>query len=246
MERIALITGAGRGIGAATAAELGRRGFHVVVNYRSDEASARAVAEGIEKAGGSARAVRADVCDPAAVAGLLADCGTIDVLVCNANIMPPFMPFSSMPWEAFSEKLQGELAAVFHVSQQVLREMSERKAGQIVYISSLSADLTRPGAVAHSAAKSALDAFARHVAAEAATCGITVNTVVPGAVRTEAASALRTPEMEADLGQRSVLGRMLDPEDVATVIGAVVDGAFHGVTGARIPVDGGFRVLTPP
>jgi 3-oxoacyl-[acyl-carrier protein] reductase len=243
MHQTALITGAGRGIGAATALELGKRGYHVIVNYRTDAAAASAVAAQIEQAGGTARPIQADVCDPAQAAALVAACERIDALVCNANVQPPFAPLAAMTWEAFSGKVTGELAAVFHVTQRALDVMRKQRAGRIVYVSSLSADLVRPGTIAHATAKAALNTFAQHVAAEAGGCGIAVNTVAPGAVRTESAAHMRTPETEAALAQRSFLGRMLDPEDVAAVIGTLLDGGFGAVTGTHLPVDGGYRLL---
>ncbi|MFC5822413.1 SDR family oxidoreductase [Nonomuraea insulae] len=175
MEKIALITGAGRGIGAATAQELGRRGFHVIVNYRADEPAAASVVRRIEAAGGVARAVQADVCDPGQVAALVEGCARVD---------------------------------------------------------------------AHATAKAALNAFAQHVAAEAGAWGIAVNTVAPAAVRTEGSATMLTPEVEEALGRRSVLGRMLDPQDVAAVVGSILDGGFDAVAGVKIPVDAGQRVLS--
>ncbi|TDD91351.1 SDR family oxidoreductase [Actinomadura rubrisoli] len=240
----ALITGAGRGIGAATARELARRRFHVIVNYHRDRASADAVVKDIEAAGGTARPLQADVRDPSQVAGLVAECGPVDVLVCNANVAPPFAPLREMSWETFIGKVDGELAAAFHITQAVLADMPE--GGRIVYVSSLSAELTRPTAVAHSTAKAALDTFARYVAAEAGTRGIAVNVVAPGAVRTEGSAGNLTPAFESVLEDRSVLGRMVEPEDVATVIASLTDGDFRAVSGVRVQVDAGFRVLTAP
>jgi 3-oxoacyl-[acyl-carrier protein] reductase len=237
MEPVALITGGGRGIGAATARELARRGYRVVVNYHRDQVAAEAVAAEI---GG--KALRADVRDPSEVARLADACGPVDALVCNANITPPFGPVRSMPWEEFIGKVNDELAAAFHITRAVLDTMPPQ--GRIVYVSSLSADLTRPGAAAHATAKAALDTFARHMAAEASP--VAVNVVAPAAVRTEGSAAARTPELEASLAGRSVLGRMVEPEDVAAVIAAVVDGTMPALAGARIPVDAGFRVLTAP
>lgn len=244
MEKIALITGAGRGIGAATAQELGRRGFHVIVNYRADESAAASVVKQIEAAGGVARAVQADVCDPDQVAALVEGCARVDALVCNANISPPFAPLATMSWEDFAGKVTGELAAVFHITQRVLERMREQGNGRIVYLSSVSAELVRPGTIAHATAKAALNTFAQHVAAEAGAWGIAVNTVAPAAVRTEGSAAMLTPEVEESLGRRSVLGRMLDPQDVAAVVGSILDGGFDAVAGVTIPVDAGQRVLS--
>jgi 3-oxoacyl-[acyl-carrier protein] reductase len=242
-QRSALITGGGRGIGAATALELGRRGFRVIVNYHRD---AEAAHEVVKAVGGGAFALQADVRSPEGVAEMVAACGDIDALVCNANIAPPFAPFESMPWDDFIGKVDGELAAAFHTTRAVLPGMRRRRSGRIVYVSSLSADLTRPGAIAHATAKAALNTFARHVAAEVGSFGITANVVAPAAVRTEGSAAVRTPELESSVAGRSVLGRMVEPDDVASVIASMLDGGFHAVTGAHLPVDAGFRVLTPP
>ncbi|MBB5782415.1 SDR family oxidoreductase [Nonomuraea jabiensis] len=244
MGRIALVTGAGRGIGAATAQELGRRGFHVIVNYRADTSAATSVVDQIQAAGGTAQALRADVRDPGQVAELVEACPRVDALVCNANIAPPFGPLARMQWEDFEGKVTGELAGVFHLTQRALDRMREQGNGRIVYVSSLSAESVRQGAIAHATAKAALNTFALHVAAEAGAWGISVNIVAPGAVRTEASAMMRTPEIEAALGRRSILGRMLEPRDVAAVIGSVLDGGFDAVTGACIPVDAGYRVLS--
>jgi 3-oxoacyl-[acyl-carrier protein] reductase len=244
--RTALITGAGRGIGAATAVELGRRGLHVIVNYHRDAETAGKVVQAVQDAGGSARPFQADVRTPEGVADMVAACGPVDALVCNANIMPPFAPFEAMPWETFIGKVDGELAAAFHTTRAVLPGMRERRSGRIVYVSSLSAEVVRPGAIAHATAKAALNTFARHIAAEAGPHGITVNVVAPAAVRTEGSAGVRTPELESFLARRSVLGRVVDPEDVASVIASLLDGGFQAVTGTTIPVDAGFRVLAPP
>ena len=245
MRQVAVITGASRGIGAATARELGARGHHVVVNYRGDTAAAEAVVKDVEEAGGTAHAAQADVCDPDQAAHLVSECARIDVLVCNANIQPPLASLGDMSWDAFSGKVMGELAAVFHVSKRALEVMREQGTGRIVYISSVSADRVRNGTIAHATAKAALNVFARHVAAEAVEHGISVNIVAPGVVRTDATRDVVTPELAAALGERSVLGRVLVPEDVAKLIGSITDGAFQAVSGAHILVDGGDEVLPP-
>ncbi|MWK37393.1 SDR family oxidoreductase [Actinomadura sp. J1-007] len=243
MERTALITGASRGIGAATAARLGGCGFHVIVNYRSDESAARAVVQEIEKVGGTAEAIQADVREPAEVARLVAAATRIDLLVCNANIAPTFAPLSMMSWADFAGKVTGELAAVFHVTQRVLELMREQRSGQIVYVSSVVADMTMPNAISHATAKAALNTFARQVAAEAGHYGVTANTIAPGMVRTEASSAARTPDSEARFAKNSVLGRITEPDDVAALITTIAEGGFHAVSGAHIPIDGGFQML---
>jgi 3-oxoacyl-[acyl-carrier protein] reductase len=167
------------------------------------------------------------------VAELIAACARIDLLVCNANIAPTFAPLSVMSWADFSEKVMGELAAVFHVTQKALEVMREQRSGQVVYVSSVVADLTMPNAISQATAKAALNTFARQVAAEAGHYGITVNTVSPGIVRTEASSVARTPEMEAAHAKNSVLSRITEPDDVAALITTIADGGFRAVSGAH-------------
>ncbi|MBA8924280.1 3-oxoacyl-[acyl-carrier protein] reductase [Kutzneria viridogrisea] len=245
---VAVVTGAGRGVGAATARELGRRGHHVIVNYRSSAATAQAVVEQIVAEGGAATAIAADVCEQAQVramvAAVLAEHGRIDVLVCNANtVNPRFGPLSELPWEEFIGKVTGELAGAFFVTKSVLEVMRGQRGGQIVYVSSTAADHVGGGRLSHSTAKSALNTFSRHVAAEAAADGITVNTVSPGLVRTEASAPALTAERQEYTSENSVLGRIVEPTDVASVIGLLTDPGMGAVSGAMLRVDGGFGVL---
>jgi 3-oxoacyl-[acyl-carrier protein] reductase len=248
MREVALISGAGRGIGAGTAQVLGRRGYRVIVNYRRDAEAAASVVKRIEAEGGTAQARQADVLDEAQVARLVdevaADHGRIDVLVCNANTAhPTFEPLSALPWESFQNKLVSEVAGAFFLTQRVVAVMREQRAGRIVYVSSTAAD-TSAGSIAHATAKAALNTFARHVAADAARFGIAVTTVAPGFVLTEASARAMTPGLRAHLEERSLLRRLLEPEDVGRVIAQVVDGSFAATTGGLVTVDGGMDVLT--
>ncbi|MFI7118824.1 SDR family oxidoreductase [Amycolatopsis sp. NPDC049868] len=244
--RVALISGASRGIGAATARELGRRGYHVIVNYRQDSAAAHRVVGEIEAGGGTAETVRADVCDDGEVADMMrrvhAEHGHLDVLVCNANtVNPPFEPLLAVSWEAFIGKVTGELAGAFFLTRQVLPVMQRRRAGRIVYISSTAAD--QVGAVAaHSTAKAALNTFTRHVAATAAEHGIVVNTVAFATVRTDATAGVLNDDLRKFVEERSVLGRVMDPDDAAASVVAVADGPL-GTVGQVIRVDAGYDVL---
>jgi len=246
---IAVVTGAGRGLGAAVARELGRRGHHVIVNYRSGVDTAQAVVNDIVANGGSAQAVAADVCDEAQVAALAetvtTEHGRIDVLVCNANtVNPRFAPLSSLSWDEFAGKVTGELAGAFFITKAALAVMREQRSGQIVYVSSTAADYVGSGRVSHGTAKSALNTFSRHVAAEAAAHGITVNTVAPGAVLTEASATVLTGDRRKHLSDNSILGRVAEPDDVAAVIGLLTDPGMRPVTGAVLRVDAGFGVLS--
>jgi 3-oxoacyl-[acyl-carrier protein] reductase len=245
---VALITGASRGIGSATARELGRRGYHVIVNYRVNADAARATVAAIESGGGTAAARAADICDLAQARALTdavtAECGRIDVLVCNANTgQPSFAPLQSLAWDDFIGTVTGELAGAFFITQSVLEVMRLQGHGQIIYISSTAADFAGPGRLSQSTAKSALNTFSRNVAAEAGRHGITVNTVAPGAVRTEASAGMLTAEREDHLRRKSVLGRMVEPHDVAVAVAMLAGDTTRAVTGAVIRVDAGYGVL---
>ncbi|KJE21066.1 dehydrogenase of unknown specificity, short-chain alcohol dehydrogenase like [Frankia torreyi] len=244
----AIVTGAGRGIGAAIAADLARRGYHVVVNYRRDADAAAAVVAGIHRSGGSAVALAGDVTAPDDVASLvatvLADRGRIDALVVNANtVAPPFAPLSELTWAAFAAKMTGELAGAFHITQQVVAVMRAQGEGRLVYLGSTAADYVGAGRLAHGTAKAALATFARHVAAETARDGISVLTVAPGAVRTEATAAVLNAEREKALADNSVLHRILEPADVAAAVGLALDPALRPATGTVLRVDAGWSVL---
>ncbi|MEU5345772.1 MULTISPECIES: SDR family oxidoreductase [unclassified Streptomyces] len=243
-----LVTGAARGLGAAIARQLGTRGHHVIVNYRTGAADAAEIVRDIEATGGSASSARADVTDPPAVDELvtwiLATHGRIDTVVVNANTAPPpFAALTELSWAAFAAKVTGELAGAFHITKRVLAPMRAQGAGRIIYIGSTAADYVGEGRLAHGTAKSALATFARHVAAENARDGVSVLVVAPGAVRTPATAEVLTSERGAVLARESVLGRVLEPEDVAAAVALAADPALSAATGTTLRVDGGWSVL---
>ncbi|WP_370962485.1 SDR family oxidoreductase [Amycolatopsis sp. cg9] len=239
-----LVTGAARGIGAAVARRLGRDGHHVIVNYRTDSAGAAGVVRDIEAAGGTASSARADVTDPDAVDALVAGIGRIDAVVVNANTAPPpFAALAELSWTAFAAKVTGELAGAFHVTKRVLEPMRAQGDGRIVYLGSTAADYVGEGRLAHGTAKSALATFARHVAAECARDGVSVLVVAPGAVRTPATAGVLAGDRGARLARESVLGRVLEPDDVAAAVALAVDPALRPATGTTLRVDAGWSVL---
>lgn len=246
-QRVVLVSGASRGIGAAAARGLGRPGTHVVVNYRNNAEAAKDVVRAIESAGGSAEPAQCDVCDENQVTGLVdlvrREHGRVDVLVCNANtVHPPFERITTIPWSRFAGKVTGELAGAFFLTQQVLPLMRAQRAGRIVYVSSIDADMVGVDA-AHSVAKGALNIFSRHIASEAAQFGITVNTVAPGGVSTDANAEFMTDDVRHFLSKRSVFNRVLEPDDLGRLIALVADGGFGAATGQIIRADGGLDVL---
>ena len=244
--RIVLVTGASRGIGAATARLLGAHGAAVAVNYHASEEPARRVAAAIEAAGSHAIAVQGDVREQAQVEAMVArvneELGPIDTLVLNASIQFPVVPFTEYPWEAFRAKLVGELGAAFFCCRAVVPTMIERGGGCIVAVSSGLSRHPGHGFCAHSTAKSGLDAFAKSLALELGPHGIRVNVVAPGLTITDATSFL--PQEAKDASARMTpLGRNALPEDIACVVLAMAAETTGFVTGAYVPVSGGSLML---
>jgi 3-oxoacyl-[acyl-carrier protein] reductase len=244
---VALVTGGGRGIGAATAVELAQRGAKVVINYLSNAETAEAVVGRIEGGGGSAHAIAGDASSKGDVEALVEATvkkyGGLDVVVACAAI--PFVPtpLQDLDWEQFSSKTDSELAAAFHLTKAVLPHLRESDRGRLVYVSSEAAvNANGPGLAAHSTAKAALDAFARCVAVEASSGKLTVNIVSPGLVRTESSDWLPS-EFFDQHAEGTLLKRNAYPDDVAAVIGFLAGEDSRYMTGERVSVDGGYRLL---
>lgn len=241
-DRVALVTGSSRGIGAETVKLLADRGAKVVVNYHSSEAAAHAVADEIRDAGGEALVAQADVRDEGAVEGMvegvLDHWGRIDVLVNNANMPFATKSFASMTWDEFSSKLDAELKAAFTVSKAVLPHMVDQEYGRAVYVSSGAGKSPAPGFIAHGTAKGGLDSFAKYIAQEYGPHGITANVVAPGLVETDA-TAGHIDEVREQVASQTPLDRVAQPEDVAHAIAALAGEDAQFVTGTYTPVNGG-------
>ena len=244
--RTILVTGAGRGIGAATARRLAEHGAAVAVNYARNEAAAREVVAAIAAAGGKAVAIQADVREPDQVEALVrraeAMLGPVDTLVLNANMSFPMAPFTEMPWEGFRDKLLGELASAFHPCRAVVPGMIRRRRGCIIAVSSGLSRQPGPGFSAHSTAKSGLDAFMKSLALELGPHGIRVNVVAPGLTETDATAFI--PEAaKAAAGGHLPLGRIGQPEDVAGIIALVASDEAGYLTGQYLSAGGGGMML---
>lgn len=244
--RVVLVTGASRGIGAATARLLSARGAAVAVNYLQSEAPARALVEELRAKDRRAVAIRADVRDPEQVRAMVAEAtdalGPVDTLVANASIGFPMRAFVEYRWEDFKAKLDGELGAAFHCCQAVVPGMLARRSGCIVLVSSGLSRRPGPGFCAHSAAKSGLDGFARALALELGPGGVRVNVVAPGATETDAIAHIPAAQRQA-MAAQAPLRRLARPEDVAGAVLMLASDAGGFVTGAYLPVSGGTLML---
>jgi 3-oxoacyl-[acyl-carrier protein] reductase len=246
MGRVALITGASRGIGAATALELAKHGYRVVVNHRASASEAEEVVRTIAAAGGEAVAMQADVTVPHDVTSMVDEIdrrwGRTDALVHNALTPFAITSFAELSWEQLGGKLESELGAAFLVTKAVVPGMIARGDGRLIYLSTGLSRRPREGMITLGTAKAALDQFVRYVALELAPHGITANLVAPGTVdgtrRTEELVAERLRQFAAATPMR----RLARPDDVAKTVAflASEDSAF--TTGHYIPVNGGLAM----
>ncbi len=241
-----IVTGASRGIGAATARLLGERGFRVVVNYRSSATQADEVVAAITGSGGQAVAIRADVTVPAEVTAMLKQVndrwGTVDVLVHNALTPYAVTSFADLTWEQLSEKLDQELHAAYLMTKAVVPDMVSQGYGRLVFLTSGLSRWPRPGMINLGTAKAALDQFVRFVAQELAPHGITANLVAPSTVDdTELATQL-SADLRSELRAANPMGRLVRPDEVARTVAFFAGDEAAFTTGSYAPVNGGLAM----
>lgn len=238
--KVALITGASRGIGRAIAERLSRDGAAVVVNYaRNADAAGNVVAE-IEAAGGQAFAVQADVGRVSEVVRLfdetIAHFGKLDILVNNAGIMCN-KPISAVTEEEFDRVFAVNVKGTFFACQQAATRLAE--GGRIINFSSTTTVMMLPTYGAYVASKGAVEQLSRSLAKELGPRGITVNVVSPGPTDTELFNAGKTEEQRQRLAQASAFGRVGQPPEIAEVVAFLASDAANWVTGQNIRVNGG-------
>ena len=246
MDRVALITGASRGIGAATALVLAEQGLRVVVNHRDSAAQAADAVAGITAAGGEAIAIQADVTNADDVAAMVAETeqrwGRIDVLVHNALIPFDVTSFADLSWEQLGGKLDRELRAAFLITKAVVPGMISRDYGRLVYLSTGLSRRPRDGMISLGTAKAALDQFVRYIALELAPHGITANLVAPATVNETKVTGQLTPEQVRALGATNPMGRLVRPDEVAKTVAFLASEDSGFTTGHYLPVNGGLAM----
>lgn len=241
--RVAVITGASRGIGAATAEVLAGRDFRVVVNYRASAAEAEQVVAAITAAGGEAVAIRADVTAPDDVRAMVAEIdqrwGRVDVLVHNALIPYAITSFAELSWEQLGGKLDRELHAAFLMTKAIVPGMISRNYGRLIYLTAVLSRRPREGMITLGTAKAALEQFVRYIALELAPHGITANLVAPATVEGTTITQKLTREQIDELGAATPMGRLVRPDDVAKALAFLASDDAGFTTGHCIPVNGG-------
>ena len=233
----AIVTGASRGIGAATARARAADGWTVGVNYRTDADAAGALADEIEAAGGTAVSLAGDVCDPAALerafAAMEAAHGPVLVLVNNAGIRDDGLA-PQLGDDAWQRVVDTNLSAAFRATRRALRPMLRARFGRIVNVASVVGPRANPGQANYAAAKAGLIGMTKTVAVEVARRGITVNAVAPGFVETRL-----TEDVNGEALGEIPARRAGTPEEVAACVRFLVSPAASYVTATTLTVDGG-------
>ncbi len=242
-DKIALVTGASRGLGKAIALELAAQGARVTVNYMKSAAQAEEVVREITSRGGTAAAVQADITSLPVVEkmvdGLYEQCGRIDILVNNAGVTKDELLLSMTPedWELV---IKTNLGGLFNCTKAVAKYMMVQKSGRIINISSVAGERGGRGQSNYAASKGGINAFTRSVAMELAPKKITVNAVAPGVVETEMSSTVIRRAKDIILDSVA-LKRLGQPDEIAKVVAFLASDDSSYITGEVIRVDGGFR-----
>ena len=238
--KVAVVTGASRGIGRATAGRLARDGASVVINYAVSGEEAKAAVREIERQGGTAIAIQADIARLEDIARLfqetVARLGRLDILVANAGYAC-FKPFAEITPKDFDRTYALNARGTYFCLKEALRHMAD--GGRIVCISTIGTVLNVPGGACYFGSKAAVEQFCRTLAKEVAPRGITVNVVSPGFTKTAMLLANIDAEARGNLIDMTPLGRLGQPEEIAEVVAFLVSDPGRWINRQNIAADGG-------
>jgi len=242
-DKVALVTGAGSGIGQAIAFRLAKAGARIIVNDL-DAQSAEHTVEKLKDFGGQGLSFQADISNPDEVGSMVVEgvkrFGAIDILVNNAGIGGASMLVKDLPLEAWDRVLAVNLKGALNCCQAVIPMMTEKEWGKIVNIASLAASrMSKLGGADYTAAKYGLVGFSRHLAFELAVHGINVNVVCPGATLTPLVESKTTAEFRAAVAGQVPLNRWVLPQDIAEAVLFLASDCAAMITGVVLDVDGG-------
>ena len=240
--KVALVTGASRGIGKSIAISLGLLGAEVIVNYSSSDASAEEVAKSINDKGGSSYKLKFDVSDEESVSTainqIIRDSGKIDILINNAGITRDglLMRMKESQWD---EVINTNLKGVFLCTKNVSKFMIKQRSGKIINITSIVGLIGNPGQANYAASKAGVIGFTKTCAKEFASRGIKVNAVAPGFIETEMTENLKTD----DILKMIPLGKLGSSDQIASLVNFLVSSdASEYITGQTISIDGGMNM----